>query len=395
MSRNSVRILLAVATLLLTQVMAVGIARAGSPFSQVDLHADVTGGTVTATATVSSTSPIDVTSFGICVRDASGKNLDFPKQKTATITPTGTSITRTKSFGDGTYTFVPCLYHQGSWYEVGITKNFVVGGPTAPAPPSPSNASSSASTTSAAPPGATADNAIFLDDFSGPANSLPDPGKWSYQVGGTGWGNGELQYYTSADPDNVSMDGNGNLRITVRAEQYGGRSYTSARIRTLGKFDFLYGTVQARIKIPAGSGLWPAFWTQGSKNNAGITDDWPKMGEIDIMEAVNSDKGYGASLVGGPPRWSRYKWSAAPRRDNEFHIYSATWSPGKVSFFVDGAPVNTVTKDQIPPGASWPFDTARQYLLLNVAMGGSYPGPPDGSAVLPATMLVDYVKVTP
>src|SRR6478752_1483771 len=176
MSRSSVRILLAVATLLLTQVMAVGIARAGSPFSQVDLHADVTGGTVTATATVSSTSPIDVTSFGICVRDASGKNLDFPKQKTATITPTGTSITRTKSFGDGTYTFVPCLYYQGSWYEVGITKNFVVGGPTAPAPPSPSNASSSASTTSAAPPGATADNAIFLDDFSGPANSCPIPG---------------------------------------------------------------------------------------------------------------------------------------------------------------------------------------------------------------------------
>lgn len=394
MSRRSVLILVAVAALLLSQIVVAEIARAGSPFSQIELRADISGGTVTASATVASTSQIDVTSFGICARDATGKNVDFAKQKKATITPAGASITRTKSFAAGTYTFVPCLYYSDSWYEVGITKNFVVGGPPAVLAPSPSKSASSAAPTATAPRGTGADNAIFLDDFSGPKNSLPDPEWWSYQVGGTGWGNGELQYYTSADPDNVSMDGAGNLRITVRAEEFGGRSYTSARIRTLGKFDFLYGTIQARIKIPAGSGLWPAFWTQGSKDNAGILDDWPKMGEIDIMEAANSDKGYGASLVGGGNRWSKYKWNSAPPRDNQFHIYSATWSPGQISFFVDGAPVNTVTKDQIPPGANWPFDTARQYLLLNVAMGGGYPGPPDGSAALPATMLVDYVKVT-
>ncbi len=235
---------------------------------------------------------------------------------------------------------------------------------------------------------------LFFDDFSGARNSLPDQAKWSYQVGGTGWGNNELQYYTSADPDNASMDGQGNLRITVRAEDFGGRKYTSARIRTLGKFDFLYGTVEARIKIPAGSGLWPAFWTQGSKNNAGVADDWPRMGEIDIMEAVNSDKGYAATVHGGSPHWSKYKWFSKPARDNQFHVYRATWSPGKISFYMDDIPVTTVTKSQIPAGATWPFDTARQYLLLNVAMGGNYPGPPNGSAVLPATMLVDYVKVS-
>ena len=223
-------------------------------------------------------------------------------------------------------------------------------------------------------------------------NSLPDASKWGYEVGGNGWGNNELEYYKDSDPDNSSMDGQGNLRITVRAEPFGGSNYTSARIRTQGKFDFLYGTMEARIKIPAGSGLWPAFWTLGTNNNPSQPDVWPNLGEIDVMEAVNSDKGYSATTHAGPSDWSKYKYSPIPARDGAFHIYSAKWSPGTIAFYVDGTLVTTVTKSQTPAGHTWPFDSVHQYLLLNVAMGGNYPGAPDGSAVLPATMLLTMSK---
>lgn len=378
---------------------------ASPTFTQLGLSAVVSGFEVTATALVGATAPKAVQSFGICVRDAGNANVDYPKLASATITPSGTTISRTKSFSSGTYSYFPCLYADGSWHNVGDPKGFVVGSTPSPSPlPTTSTVpttwtpppSTSAAPTTSTPPTTPASGVrtIFVDNFSGALNSLPDSTKWSYQVGGSGWGNGELEYYKYADPDNSSMDGNGHLRIVVRSESFGGRSYTSARLRTMGKFDFLYGTMEARIRIPAGSGLWPAFWTQGTKDNAGTQDNWPVMGEIDVMEAVNSDKGYAAAVHGGPSHWSKYKWNAAPPRDNAFHTYTAKWTPGAIAFYIDGVLMTTVNKSQTPSGQSWPFDSARQYLLLNVAMGGSYPGSPSGTASLPATMLVDYVKVT-
>jgi beta-glucanase (GH16 family) len=393
-------------------------ANAASPYVQLDLHSVVDGSQVTSYATVGSAVNKDVQSFGICVRDASNANLDYAKLATARITPTGTTITRSKNFNAGTYTYFPCLYADGAWFNVGTAKSFVVGGtaPPSSSPPStttpPSSTSPSTTAPSSTPPSTTApstsvvsttsptstsvatSHTIFLDNFDGPVNSLPDASKWGYEVGGNGWGNNELEYYKDGDPDNSSMDGQGNLRITVRAEQFGGSNYTSARIRTQGRFDFLYGTMEARIKIPAGSGLWPAFWTLGTNNNPSQPDVWPNLGEIDVMEAVNSDNGYSATTHAGPSDWSKYKYSAIPARDGVFHIYSAKWSPGTIAFYVDGTLVTTVTKSQTPAGHTWPFDSVHQYLLLNVAMGGNYPGAPDGSAALPATMLVDYVKVT-
>jgi beta-glucanase (GH16 family) len=390
-----------------------GTARAADPFTQISLTAAVNGGSVTATAAVGASTSTTVQSYGICVRGAGGEKLDFPKVAEAVITVGGTPISRSKSMAAGTYTYFPCLQKSGVWYEVGTKKQFSVGNgaatTTAPttstttttqSSTAPATTSTSPTTnieiTSATSSGTAqpAGRQIFVDDFNGSANQLPDAAKWGYQVGGGGWGNNELQYYTNADADNASLDGNGHLRITVRSEQIGGRNYSSARLRTMGKFDFLYGTMEARIKLPAGSGLWPAFWTQGTKDNAGQQDDWPRMGEIDVMEAVNSDKGYAATIHAGPSHWSVYKWFSKPARDDLFHNYKAVWSPGTISFYVDDMLVNTVNKSATPSGKTWPFDNARQYLMLNVAMGGNYPGAPNGSATLPATMLVDYVRVT-
>ncbi len=383
---------IAALTVLATGFIPGAQASAAPPYVQLDLHSVVSGLQVTSYATVSSAVNKDVQSFGICVRDASNANLDYPKLATARITPSGTTITRSKNFNAGTYTYFPCLYADGAWFNVGTFKSFVVSGTAPPASSTPT--STTTAPTTAAPTTAATSPTIFLDNFNGPANSLPDASKWGYEVGGSGWGNNELEYYKDSDPDNSSMDGQGNLRITVRAEPFGGKNYTSARIRTRGKFDFLYGTMEARIKIPAGSGLWPAFWTLGTNNNPSQPDVWPNLGEIDVMEAVNSDKGYSATTHAGPSDWSKYKYSPIPARDGAFHIYSAKWSPGTIAFFVDGTLVTTVTKSQTPAGQTWPFDSVHQYLLLNVAMGGNYPGAPNGSAVLPATMFVDYVKVT-
>lgn len=232
---------------------------------------------------------------------------------------------------------------------------------------------------------------LFADEFTGPAGSLANPAKWGYEVGG-GIRNSELQYYTYADRDNAGLDGNGHLRITLRKESKAGRDYTSAMLTTKGRFTFTTGCLEARIKVPTGSGVWPAFWTEGSS-----VQPWPAGGEIDVMERINASTLQNFVVHGGPSHWKGMSWiKSDPSSWHEYKMCIVGTS--EVSFYYDGVRRFTVGRsegDQVmPAGRKWPFGSTPHDIRLNIAMGGSWPGRPDGTAKLPATMLVDYVRVT-
>jgi len=217
------------------------------------------------------------------------------------------------------------------------------------------------------------------------------------ETGGGGWSNHELESYTNRAP-NAHVQ-NGNLVITAKKEIYKGtdgitRQYTSARLKTLGLFEQKYGRLEARIKIPRGQGVWPAFWMLG--NNIG-TVDWPDCGEIDIMENVGKepDKVYGT--IHGPGYWGgnglggSYTLPSGKFADN-FHVFAVEWEPSTVRFYVDGNLYETRTPADLPAGKAWVFDHPF-FILLNVAVGGDWPGSPDRTTIFPQQMLVDYVKV--
>ncbi|HEX8227576.1 MAG TPA: glycoside hydrolase family 16 protein [Candidatus Saccharimonadales bacterium] len=226
---------------------------------------------------------------------------------------------------------------------------------------------------------------LWSEEFDGPAGSLVNPAKWGYEVGYIR--NNELQYYTGNDADNVSLDGAGHVKITLRKEAMGGKAYTSGSINTKGKYTFQYGYLEARLQTPSGSGIWPAFWTLANCC-------WPGTGEIDVMEQINTEAKTYFTIHAGPTHWGNGV-PVAMVRDGAWHTYAARVTPGKVEFYLDGRLSHTVTKANVPAGGTWPFDTNPQYILLNVAMGGVWPGTPNGSAVLPASMTVDYVRVYP
>lgn len=241
-------------------------------------------------------------------------------------------------------------------------------------------------------------NLIWSDEFDGEAGTPINSRYWSNDIGGHGWGNNELQYYTTRS-ENASLDGNGNLAIVAREEnplnyncRYGACRYTSARILTQGKFEFTYGRVEARLQIPYGQGIWPAFWMLGANFN---TVGWPGSGEIDIMENVGHEPrtthgtihgpGYsGANGIGGSNHGS------APFAD-DFHVYAIEWDPNVIRWYVDGELFNTITVNHLR-GRPWVYDHDF-FLILNVAVGGNWPGSPDETTVFPQTMLVDYVRV--
>ena len=249
----------------------------------------------------------------------------------------------------------------------------------------------------------TADAAIggitWSDEFNGAAGTPVDGSKWKFDTGGGGFGNGELQYYTTST-SNVAQDGNGNLAITARRENpsnfqchYGTCQYTSGRILTQDKFTQAYGRFEARIKIPKGQGIWPAFWMLGADIG---TNPWPNSGEIDIMENVGKEPNTAYGTVHGPG----YSGGAsiggnrnigAPLGD-AFHTYAVEWSPNLIVWFLDGSEYFRVTPASLN-GNRWVFDHPF-FMLLNVAVGGTWPGNPDGSTQFPQTMLVDYVRVS-
>jgi beta-glucanase (GH16 family) len=241
----------------------------------------------------------------------------------------------------------------------------------------------------------------FTDDFTGPAGAAPNPAIWTFDTGGE-WGNGqELEYYT-ANARNASLDGQGHLVITARNETFVGsdvtRQYTSARLQTWRKFEFTYGSVAARIKIPQGRGLWPAFWALG--DGAYSAGDWPGSGEIDVMESLGANPFVAYGTIHGPLTGASdgYALQGVYRSRTSlaagFHVYSADWSPKRISFAVDGHTYRTVSPQDLPPGASWPFDHPF-FLVLNLAIGGSWGGPPAASTPFPAQMTVDWVRVSP
>lgn len=230
----------------------------------------------------------------------------------------------------------------------------------------------------------------FEDNFDGAAGTLPDASKWVFDIG-TDWGNQQLEYDTDR-AENVSMDGNGNLAIVARKESYQGSGYTSARITTAGKFEQQYGRFEARMKLPWGQGLWPAFWMLG---NDYLTTGWPGCGEIDIMEyrgqqpTVVHGSLHGPGYFAGSPVTDSYTLTN-DRFDNDFHVFRVDWGADYIDFYVDDIIYNRITPDDVP--GKWVFDHPF-YMIVNLAVGGSYVGAPNAETVFPQTMLVDYVRV--
>jgi len=218
------------------------------------------------------------------------------------------------------------------------------------------------------------------------------------ETGGNGWGNQELEYYT-ARPQNSFQQG-GNLVIRALAEKFTGadgvtRDYTSARLKTAGKFSQKFGRFEARIRIPKGQGLWPAFWMLG--DDIGKVD-WPKSGEIDVMENIGKEPTlvhgtiHGPGYSGGEGPTAPFALSNEASFAEDFHIYAVEWEPEAIRFYVDDHLYSTRTPSDLPKSAKWVFDHPF-FLLLNCAIGGSWPGSPDATTQFPQTMLVDYVRV--
>jgi beta-glucanase (GH16 family) len=239
---------------------------------------------------------------------------------------------------------------------------------------------------------------VWSDEFNAADGSPVDSTKWIFDTGGNGWGNNELETYTNRT-NNAKQSG-GNLVITAAQETFKGadgitRNYTSARILTNTKFTQKYGRFEARIKIPYGQGIWPAFWMLGDNI---ATVPWPSCGEIDIMENIGKEPstvhgtihgpGYsGANGIGSP-----YALPAGQKFSDDFHIYALEWSPNTLRFYVDGSLYRTIVASDTPQGTAWVFDHPF-FIIMNVAVGGGWPGSPDQTTVFPQTMLVDYVRV--
>jgi beta-glucanase (GH16 family) len=229
----------------------------------------------------------------------------------------------------------------------------------------------------------------WSDDFTGTAGTLPDATKWAFDLGAGGWGNAEFQAYTNK-PENVSLDGNGNLRIT--AIRNAGPSYTSGRIKTKGLFAQKYGRFEARIKTPTGPGIWPAFWMLGENIDQ---VNWPNCGEIDIMEQRGQQSAVTVGSVHGPgysggSAISKYYAIQNSRFDANFHVYAVEWTESQIDFFVDDFLYHRITPDKLT--GKWVFDQPF-YLLLNVAVGGNFVGFPTDATPFPQTMTIDYVKI--
>lgn len=232
-------------------------------------------------------------------------------------------------------------------------------------------------------------NLIWAEEFN--YSGIPDPNIWNMETGGSGWGNNELQYYTDRI-DNASVDG-GMLTITAKEEAYGGRDYTSARITTQNKFDFKYGRIEARMKLPYGQGIWPAFWMLGVNINS---VGWPACGEIDIMEMIGGSGRENTTYT--TLHWDNngnhadygegYTLSSGTFAD-DFHVFSVEWNAQQIKGYVDG---NQFYSINITPAELSEFQN-NFFVILNIAVGGNWPGYPDATTEFPQTMQIDYVRV--
>ena len=228
---------------------------------------------------------------------------------------------------------------------------------------------------------------VWADEFNTTGSPCSD--NWTYDVGNSGWGNGEKQFYTRNDRDNVNIE-NGILKITARKEAYQSAEYTSTRLVSRGKFSFVYGKVEVRAKLPDGGGTWPAIWLLGDNIS---TVGWPACGEIDIMEHVGNRPGWTSSAIHnlagfGGTYFGEEQYIADVT--NQFHVYGINWTPDKIQFTVDSVEHFTYNPSE-KNASNWPFNE-KQHFLLNIAMGGNLGG------AIPAnftesSMEIDYVRV--
>jgi beta-glucanase (GH16 family) len=232
---------------------------------------------------------------------------------------------------------------------------------------------------------------VWSDEFDGDSGTAPNALKWTYDLGTgqNGWGNNELQTYTS-NRQNVMLDGKGNLVIKALKDNAG--RYTSARLKTEGLFSQKYGKIEARIKTPTGTGMWPAFWMLGNNIR---TIGWPNCGEIDIMEQKGKFSNitygtiHGPGYAGGQAVSGTYAIQNG-RFDSDFFIYAVEWNEDKIDFFVNNYLYKRITPSNVT--GEWVFDQSF-FLLLNIAVGGNFGGPPNDNTPFPGTMTVDYVRV--
>jgi beta-glucanase (GH16 family) len=243
------------------------------------------------------------------------------------------------------------------------------------------------------------DKLVWDDEFNGRAGSLPDQNRWGVYVGGSGWGNSQLEYDTNNK--NVYLNGHGQLVLEARKENpahyqcwYGSCQYTSARINTKINAHFTYGRFEARIKMPSGQGIWPAFWLLGSNIATGVS--WPTCGEIDGMENIGREPatihgtvhgpGYGLIGIGKPYTLAHGRFSDA------YHIFAVQWDSAYIRFFVDGKNYFTIDHTIVARYGKWVFDHPF-FIMLDNEVGGLWPGSPNSATVFPQKMLVDYVRV--
>ena len=242
---------------------------------------------------------------------------------------------------------------------------------------------------------------LWADEFDGPAGSSPDSAKWGFDigVGDNGWGNSELQYYTGRT-QNAFLDGDGHLIIKAMKENFSGvngvtRGYTSARLVTRGKFEQAHGRFEARIKVPFGQGIWPAFWMLG--NNISSVG-WPVCGEIDVMENIGREPSilhgslHGPGYSGGNPLTATFTRPDGKQFKDDFHTFAVEWEPREIRFYIDDTLYQTRRSSELSANQRWVYDHPF-YLVLNVAVGGNWPGNPDATTTFPQMMMVDYVRV--
>lgn len=219
---------------------------------------------------------------------------------------------------------------------------------------------------------------VWSDEFNG---SSINTSVWNFETGGNGWGNNEQEYYQAA---NAAIE-NGNLVITAKKETVGSKPYTSSRMTTQGKKEFQYGKIEARIKLPVGQGLWPAFWMLGSNIN---TVSWPRSGETDIMEHINAD-----SLIYGTLHWDNnghvQKGDTLRSTPSDYHVYGVQWDASNIQFYVDST---VYGKIDITTNSTEEFHQPF-FILLNLAVGGNWPGQTIDDKLIPAKMYVDWVRV--
>jgi beta-glucanase (GH16 family) len=253
---------------------------------------------------------------------------------------------------------------------------------------------------SASPALAAIGGLTWSDEFNAAAGTPPNPARWRYDIGGHGWGNQELEYHTNSTA-NAAHDGAGNLVITARRENpagyscwYGPCQYTSARLLTSATFTQTYGRFEARMRIPRGQGLWPAFWMLG--NNIGSVG-WPTSGEIDIMENIGREPStvhgtlHGPGYSGGGGIGAGYALPGGQAFADAFHTFAVDWEPNAITWYVDGVAYSRKTPADLN-GNRWVFDHPF-FIIMNVAVGGLWPGSPDASTVFPQALTIDYVRV--